>query len=42
MNAKLLSKIVFIIVLLFLLVLIGLNNKQMVGFTLPPIITKSV
>ena len=42
MNAKLLSKIVFIIVLLFLLVLIGLIDKQVVGFTLPPIITRSV
>jgi len=42
MNAKLLSKIVFIIVLLFLLVLIGLNNKQAVSFTLPPVLPKAV
>ena len=42
MNAKLLLKIVFIIVLLFLLVLIGLNNKQSVSFALPPILPKSV
>jgi uncharacterized integral membrane protein len=42
MNAKLLSKIVFIIVLLFLLVLIGLNNKQAVSFALPPLLPKSV
>lgn len=42
MNAKLLSKIIFIIILLFVLVLIGLNNKQAVSFTLPPIISKSV
>jgi len=42
MNAKLLAKIVFIIVLLFLLVLIGLNNKQAVSFTLPPLLPKAV
>ncbi len=42
MNAKLLFKIVFIIVMLFLLVLIGLNNKQNVPFNLPPLISRTV
>lgn len=42
MNAKLLFKMVFIIILLFLLVLIGLNNKQAVSFVLPPILPKAV
>jgi uncharacterized integral membrane protein len=42
MNAKLLFKIVFIIVMLFLLVLIGLNNKQTVSFVLPPLLAKQI
>jgi len=42
MNARLLFKIVFIIVMLFLLVLIGLNNKQPTSFVLPPLISKAV
>jgi uncharacterized integral membrane protein len=42
MNTKLLFKIVFIIVLLFLLVLVGLGNKQAVAFALPPLLTKPV
>lgn len=42
MNAKLLFKIVFIIVMLFLLVLIGLNNKQTVSFVLPPLLTRQI
>jgi uncharacterized integral membrane protein len=42
MNAKLLFKIVFTIVMLFLLVLVGLGNKQTVAFALPPILAKPV
>lgn len=42
MTAKLLFKTVFIIVLLFLLVLIGLGNKEAVAFSLPPLLTKPV
>lgn len=42
MNAKLLLKTVFLIVLLLLLVLIGLHNKHAVSFVLPPLITKAV
>jgi uncharacterized integral membrane protein len=42
MNAKLLLKTVFLIVMLLLLVLIGLHNKHTVGFVLPPVIPKAV
>lgn len=42
MNAKLLLKTVFLIILLLLLVLIGLHNKDTVGFLLPPLIAKPV
>jgi uncharacterized integral membrane protein len=42
MNAKLLLKTVFLIVMLLLLVLIGLHNKQSVAFSLPPLTAKSV
>lgn len=42
MNTKLLLKTVFLIVILLLLVMIGLYNKQSVAFTLPPLISKSV
>lgn len=42
MNTKLLLKTVFLIVMLLLLVMIGLYNKQSVAFTLPPLIPKSV
>lgn len=42
MNTKLLLKTVFLIVMLLLLVMIGLYNKQTVEFVLPPLISKSV
>ncbi len=42
MNAKLLLKTVFLIVMLLLLVMIGLHNKQTVAFALPPLISKAV
>ena len=42
MNGKLLFKTVFLIVLLLLLVLIGMHNKELVSFRLPPILTKAV
>lgn len=42
MNAKLLLKTVFLIILLLLLVLIGLHNKDTVGFLLPPLVAKPV
>jgi len=42
MNAKLILKTVFLIVMLLLLVLIGLYNKDSVPFILPPLLTKSI
>lgn len=42
MNAKLLFKAVFTLVLLLLLILMGLNNKQSVSFSLPPLLKSSV
>jgi uncharacterized integral membrane protein len=41
MNAKLLLKVIFLIVILLLLVLMGMNNLTEVKFSLPPIV-KSV
>ena len=38
MNAKLLLKTVFFIVILLLLVLMGMHNRGAVDFTLPPIL----
>jgi uncharacterized integral membrane protein len=40
MNAKLLLKTIFFILILLLLVLMGMNNRGSVDFTLPPIMTK--
>jgi asparagine synthase (glutamine-hydrolysing) len=36
MNAKLLFKTIFLIIMLLLLVMIGLNNRGPVSFSLPP------
>jgi len=38
MNAKLLFKTIFLIAILSLLVLMGMNNRQSVDFALPPIL----
>lgn len=38
MNAKLLFKTIFLIVVLLLLVLMGMNNLKEVIFSLPPIV----
>jgi uncharacterized integral membrane protein len=40
MNTKLLLKTVFLIAILLLLVIMGMNNRQTVELTLPPIIPK--
>lgn len=40
MNAKLLLKTLFVLVVLSLLVLMGLNNKQTASFALPPLLPK--
>lgn len=42
MNAKLLLKTVFLIVVLLLLVLMGMNNQRPVSFSLPPLIPKAI
>ncbi|HEY0457397.1 MAG TPA: hypothetical protein VGE41_13580 [Verrucomicrobiae bacterium] len=42
MNAKLLLKTLFIIVILLLLVLMGMHNRSTADFTLPPLLTKTI
>ncbi|KAB2660643.1 MAG: hypothetical protein DVB32_04740 [Verrucomicrobia bacterium] len=42
MNAKLIFKTLFLIVVLLLLVMMGMNNRGTVAFSLPPLLTKSV
>ena len=40
MNAKLLFKAVFLLIVLLLLVLMGMNNHDRVDFHLPPLIAR--
>lgn len=40
MNPKLLFKAIFLLVVLLLLVLMGMNNEDTVTFRLPPLIAK--
>jgi uncharacterized integral membrane protein len=42
MNTKLLAKTLFVIVVLLLLVLMGMYNRDSIYFTLPPILTQKV
>jgi uncharacterized integral membrane protein len=42
MNAKLLLKTLFIILVALLLVLMGMNNHHNVDFTLPPILNRVI
>jgi uncharacterized integral membrane protein len=42
MNAKLIFKTVFLIIILLLLVLMGMNNPGSVKFALPPLLTKPI
>ena len=42
MNAKLIFKTVFLIIILLLLVIMGMNNRGSVTFMLPPILPKQV
>lgn len=42
MNAKLLFKTVFAMVILLVLVIMGMNNRGSVSFSLPPILPKAV
>ncbi|HYG21471.1 MAG TPA: hypothetical protein VEH04_01730 [Verrucomicrobiae bacterium] len=41
MNSKLLLKTVFMIAILSLLVLMGMNNRQTVRLSLPPLVPKT-
>jgi uncharacterized integral membrane protein len=42
MNAKVLFKTIFIIIVLLLLVLMGMHNQAAISFTLPPLLTKTI
>ena len=42
MNAKLILKTLFLIIILLVLVIMGMNNTARVAFTLPPILPKTV
>jgi uncharacterized integral membrane protein len=42
MNTKLLLKMVFLMIMLLLLVLMGMNNRGTVSFSLPPLLPKAV
>lgn len=42
MNSKLLLKTLFLIVVLLLLVLMGLHNREVISFTLPPILAQKI
>ena len=42
MNAKLLLKTIFFILVLLLLVLMGMHNRAAVDFTLPPLVEKVI
>ena len=40
MNVKILLKSLFVVLVLLLLVLMGMNNRGMVDFVLPPLVPK--
>lgn len=42
MNAKILLKSLFVVLVLLLLVLMGMNNRGLVEFALPPLIPKRI
>jgi len=42
MNAKLLFKTIFLIIVLLLLVLMGMHNKDYINFSLPPLLKTSI
>ena len=42
MNAKLIFKTIFLLIVLLLLVLMGMNNRGLVDFSLPPILPNTV
>lgn len=42
MNAKVLLKSVFLVLILLLLVLMGMNNRALIPFALPPLVNRAV
>ncbi|HZQ46250.1 MAG TPA: hypothetical protein VFC07_04500 [Verrucomicrobiae bacterium] len=42
MNGKLLLKTIFLIIVLLLLVLMGMENRDYIKFSLPPLLTKTI
>ena len=42
MNAKLILKTVFLIAVLLLLVIMGMNNRQSVSLSMPPLLPKTI
>jgi uncharacterized integral membrane protein len=42
MNAKLLFKTIFLMVILLLLVIMGMSNRSSVSFALPPILPRPI
>ena len=42
MNAKVLFKTIFLIIVLLLLVLMGMHNQTTITFTLPPLLAKTI
>lgn len=42
MNAKILLKSLFVVLVLLLLVLMGMNNRELVNFALPPIVPRRI
>lgn len=42
MNAKLLLKTIFLIIVLLLLVLMGMHNQKAITFTLPPLMKDTI
>ncbi len=42
MNARLIAKLVLLVVMLLLLVLVGMHNKETVSFVLPPLLNQPV
>jgi uncharacterized integral membrane protein len=42
MNAKLLLKTIFLMIVLLLLVIMGMNNRTQVPFSLPPLVRRPI
>ena len=42
MNLKLLLKTLFLIAVLLMLVLMGMHNKEIISFTLPPLLAQKI